>query len=142
MLRSIVNKMKGAAHFLKYPILQYIPISMHSLLQNDNWYNPFSQATPQLLLFQKKTAFASALQQYQVQVSAPIPPDELYVICLNCKAGLVLFRYLTCKIISTPQLGGIHIFSITKKYFPPRAIHFALYTEDGKKIRGVTQHIK
>ncbi|HZK24554.1 MAG TPA: hypothetical protein VFC74_04125 [Oscillospiraceae bacterium] len=141
MLRSIVNKMKSAAHFLNYPILQYIPISMHSLLQKDNWHNPFSQATPQLLLFQNKAAFESALQHYQVQLSAPIPAQELYVICLNFKSGLVLFRYLTCKFVGTPQLGGIHIFAVTKKYFPPRAIHFALYTEDGRKLRSMTQKI-
>ena len=142
MMRSVVQKMKNAARFLNYPILQYIPIAMHNLVQNDNWHNPFSQASPQLLHFQNQAAFENALQHYQVRLSAPPPPNELYLICLNFKAGLVLFRYLSCKIIGTPQLGSIHVFSVTKKYFPRRMINFTLYTEEGKRIRSISQEVK
>ncbi|NLZ94013.1 MAG: hypothetical protein GX922_08430 [Firmicutes bacterium] len=141
MLRSIVNKMQKAAHFLKYPILQYIPIGIYTMLQNDNWSNPFSQTSPQLLLFQDEVAFKSALQRFQVQITSPPRAGELYIICLNFKAGLVLFRYLTCKIIGIPQVGSIHVFSLTKKYFPHHSIHFALYAEDGRKLRSVNQDI-
>ncbi|NLZ39097.1 MAG: hypothetical protein GX893_05755 [Firmicutes bacterium] len=137
MLRNIVNKMQKAAHFLKYPILQYISISIYTMLQDDNWSNPFNQIAPQLFLFQDEKALKSALQRFQVQTASPPRQGELYLICLNFKAGLVLFRYLTCKIIGTPQAGSIHVFSLTKKYFPHHSVHFALYTEDGRKLRGI-----
>ncbi|MCR3921700.1 MAG: hypothetical protein NUK65_04165 [Firmicutes bacterium] len=141
MLRSVVNKMKNAALFLSHPILQYIPISIYTLRQNDHWTNPFNQASPQVMLFQDTAAFQSALQRFQVQITTPLRQGDLYVICLNFKAGLVLFRYLTCKMIGTPQVGSIHVFSLTKKYFPHRSVHFALYTDEGKKLRSLNQEI-
>ena len=141
MLRGIVNMMKKAGKFLSYPILQYIPISTRTLAQSDTWANPFNQPNPQLFLFQDEEALKSALTRFQIQLTTEPPTGDLYVLCLNFQADLVLFRYLTCKIIGDRHLGSIHVFAITKKYFPRRSLHFGLFENDGKKLRGINQEI-
>jgi len=141
MLRGIVAKMKHAANFLNYPILQYIPITINTLAQSENWANPFNQSGPQFLLFQDSAALQSALARLQITLNATPPEEELYVICLNFKAELVLFRYLTCKIIGQSRANNCHVFSLTKKYFPRRSLHFGLFENDGRKLRSINFEI-
>ncbi|MDW7650752.1 MAG: hypothetical protein SCK29_05990 [Bacillota bacterium] len=140
MFRSIVQKMKNAGKFLSFPILQYIPISIHTLSESENWPNPFNQPSPQLLLFQDPHALKSALERFQIQATIP-QREELYVLCLNFRAELVLFRYLTCKIIGESNVGSYHVFTVTKKYFPRRPLHFALFEHDGRKLKSLNQEI-
>ncbi|MCW3490559.1 hypothetical protein [Dethiobacter alkaliphilus] len=141
MFRSIVKMMQNAGKFLSYPILQYIPISINTLAQTDQWSNPFNQPSPQLFLFQDEDALRSALNRFQIQLQKTPPDGDLYVLCLNFQTELVLFRYLTCKIIGEEQLGSVHVFAITKKYFPRRSLHFGLFENDGRKLRGINQVI-
>jgi len=139
VLRSIISKMKKAAKFLSYPLLQYIPITINSLYSG-GWHDPL-QSNPELLLFQNYEAFQSALYRFGFQNLPAAPAGELYVICLNFKAELVLFRYLTCKIFGQEQPGSIHTFYMTKKYFPHRSIHFVLCTDEGRKLRSFNEEI-
>ncbi|NLP37658.1 MAG: hypothetical protein GX357_08405 [Firmicutes bacterium] len=139
MLRSIISKMKKAAQFLKYPLLQYIPISLTSLYSN-SWHDPL-QSHPEVLLFQNHEAFQTALHRFGESNLPAAPAGMLYVICLNFKAELVLFRYLTCKIIGQEQPGSLHAFYMTKKYFPRRTIHFVLCTDRGEKLRSINEEI-
>lgn len=141
MFRSIVQQMKNASHFLSHPILQYIPISIRTLAKSDIWTNPFNQPSPQFYLFQDVEALTSAMNRFQIHPTTTPPTGELYLLCLNFNADLVLFRYLTCKIIGTTKVGGYHVFAITKKYFPRRSIHFAWYESSGRKLRSVNQEI-
>lgn len=141
MFRQIVSKMKDAATFLKYPLLQYIPISINTLARSANWSNPFSQASPQLFLFQDRDALQSTLSRFQITPDTAVPEGDLYLVCLNFKAELVLFRYLTCKIIGKSQVGSYHVFSVTKKYFPRRSLHFGMFENDGRKLRAVNYEI-
>ncbi|MBS3900166.1 MAG: hypothetical protein KGZ54_06085 [Dethiobacter sp.] len=141
MLRGIIAKMKNAANFLNYPILQYIPISINPLAQNAEWSNPFNLSGPQFFLFQDSAALKSALTRLQIKLNSTPPEEELYVICLNFRAELVLFRYLTCKIIGQSQGNNCHVFSLTKKYFPRRFLHFGLFENDGRKLRSINFEI-
>ena len=141
MFRSVLQHMKNASHFLTNPILQYIPISIRTLAKSEVWTNPFNQPSPQLYLFQDVEALKSTMNRFQIQQTTPLPTGELYVLCLNFNADIVLFRYLTCKIIGSTKVGGYHVFAITKKYFPRRSIHFAMYESTGRKLRSVNQEI-
>lgn len=141
MLRSLVEKMKDAGKFLNHPILQYIPISIKTLAKTDQWGNPYNQPSAQILLFQDTEALKSALERFQIRLAAQPHAGELYIVCLNFRAELVLFRYLTCKIIGVSRVGSVHVFAVTKKYFPRRPIHFALYENDGRKLRSVNLEI-
>ncbi|MBS3886393.1 MAG: hypothetical protein KGZ41_02840 [Dethiobacter sp.] len=141
MLRGIVAKMKNAANFLNYPILQYIPISINPLAQNAAWPNPFNLSGPQFFLFQDSAALQSALTRMQIKLNDTPPAGELFIICLNFRAELVLFRYLTCKIIGQSQGNNCHVFSLTKKYFPRRSLHFGLFENDGRKLRSINFEI-
>lgn len=141
MFRSIVQKMKNAGTFLSNPIVQYIPISINTLAKGENWVNPFSQPSPQFLLFQDAEAYKSSLTRYQIPNVTVPQGGELYVLCLNFTADLVLFRYLTCKIMGNNNIGSYHAFAVTKKYFPRRQLHFAMYDPDGRKIKFVNQEI-
>lgn len=141
MFRGIVKMMQNAGQFLANPILQYIPITIHTLAQNNTWPNPYNQPSPHLFLFQNEDALQSALNRFQIQLTSTPPAGDLYVLCLNFHADLVLFRYLTCKIIGESKLGSVHVFAITKKYFPRRSLHFGLYENDGRKYKGINQDI-
>jgi hypothetical protein len=137
MLRSIVKMMQNAGKFLSYPILQYIPISINTLARSAVWSNPFNQPSAQLFLFQDIEALKSTLTRFQIPLDVAPPNGELYVLCLNFRAELVLFRYLTCKIIGEDRIGSYHVFAVTKKYFPRRSLHFGLFENDGRKLRSV-----
>lgn len=137
MLRSIVEMMKKAAKFLSYPIVQYIPITIRTLAQSGNWGNPFNQPSPHIYLFEDMAAFKHMLERFQIRLTSVPPEGNMYVICINFHAELGLFRFLTCKIIGTSTVNSYHVFSITKKYFPRRAIHFVLYDDTGRKLKTV-----
>jgi hypothetical protein len=141
MFRSIVEKMKNAGKFLSYPILQYIPISINTLARSASWVNPFNQPSPQLFLFQDIDALKSTLNRFEISLDATPQVGQMYVLCLNYRAELVLFRYLTCKIIGKSRTGSYHVFAITKKYFPRRSLHFAMYENDGRKLRSVNLEV-
>ena len=141
MLRAIIEKMKNAANFLYYPIVQYIPITINPLAESANWPNPFNLSGSQFFLFQDGEALKSALNRLQIKPDTTPPEGELYVICLNFRAELVLFRYLTCKITGQSQGNNCQVFSLTKKYFPRRSLNFALFENDGKKLRSTNFEI-
>jgi hypothetical protein len=141
VFQSIVQLMKNAGKFLSYPILQYIPISINTLALSSGWSNPFNHPSPQLFLFQDTDALKSTLSRFQIPLDREPKGGELYVLCLNFKAELVLFRYLTCKMIGKERLGSYHVFAVTKKYFPRRSLHFALMGNGGKKLRGINYEV-
>lgn len=141
MFRQVVEYMKNAGKFLHYPLLQYIPISIRTLGSTENWVNPFHQASAQFFLFQDPQALKSALDRFQVSVLVPASSQDLYVLALNFQVRLVLFRYLTCKFIGKSMVNSYHVFAITKKYFPRRSIHFALYEDDGRKLKSLNTEI-
>lgn len=141
MFRQAIDYMKKAGHFLKNPLLQYIPITVRTLGKSEHWSNPFSQAGAHLFLFQDPQVLKSAMGRYQITANIPDTGNELYVLTINFQARLVLFRYLTCKIIGTSEIGSYHVFAITKKYFPRRSLHFALYEDDGRKLKYVNEEI-
>ncbi|MBS4021642.1 MAG: hypothetical protein KGZ79_04375 [Dethiobacter sp.] len=141
MFRQMVEKMKSAAKFLSNPIIQYIPISIRTLGSNSNWANPFSHTNQQIFIFQDPLALQSALSRYGITAQAPHPGNDMYVLALNFQAEIVLFRYLTCKIIGRSTPGSSHVFAITKKYFPRRVIHFAIYENNGVRLGWVNQEI-
>jgi len=139
VFRSITEKMKKAAKFLKYPVLQYIPVSFRTVGQRKG----YADARPgaRLVLYRDRAAFLQALQQAGLVPQAALQAGELYAICYNFTAELILFRYLTCKIIGREDQGAIHAFSCTKKYFPRRRLHFALYTDGGRKLYSLNAEI-
>jgi hypothetical protein len=139
--RFVVEKMKNAAKFLSYPILQYIPITVRTLGSSESWGNPYTLENRQFFLFQDPQALQSALSRYSIQAQVPVSNDELYILALNFQAEIVLFRYLTCKIIGQSTPGSYHVFAITKKYFPRRMLHFVLYENNGVRLMWQNQEI-
>lgn len=141
MIRQLVENMKKAAYFLSNPLVQYIPITMRTLGSSTDWSNPYNQPSPQFFIFQEAGALQSALDRYQVPVQATEGDNQLYVLALNFQAETILFRYLTCKIIGKVHVNSYHVFSMSKRYFPKRMLHFALFENDGTKIRWLNQEI-
>lgn len=141
MIRQLVDNMKKAAYFLTNPLLQYIPITIGTLGRSTDWSNPFNQPSPQFFIFQDAGALQSALDRYQIPVQAAQGSNQLYVLALNFQAETVLFRYLTCKIIGNIHINSYHVFTMTKRYFPRRMLHFALFEYNGTKIRWLNQEI-
>jgi hypothetical protein len=139
--RFVVEKMKNAAKFLSYPILQYIPITVRTLGSSENWGNPYDLENRQFFLFQDAQALQSTLSRYNIQAQVPGSNGELYILILNFQAEIVLFRYLTCKIIGRSTRGSYHVFAITKKYFPRRMLHFVLFENNGVRLMWQNQEI-
>ncbi|HHX74474.1 MAG TPA: hypothetical protein GX699_06195, partial [Firmicutes bacterium] len=77
MFRSIVQKMKKAAQFLKYPVLQYIPVSFRTVGQHTG-----SDVRPgaRLVLYRDREAFLQALRQAGLVPQAAAPAGELYAV--------------------------------------------------------------
>lgn len=141
MFRQVLQYMKKASHFLPYPLVQFIPVSIRTLGKDDNWANPFNQAKAQFYLFQDPLALKSALERFQAPAAVPATGKELYVLVLNFQVRLVLFRFLTCKLIGESIANSYHVIALTKKYFPRRVLHFVLYEDDGTKLKDLNQEI-
>ncbi len=141
MFRQVLQYMKKVSHFLPYPLVQFIPVSIRTLGKDDNWANPFNQAKAQFFLFQDSQALRSALERFQAPAAVPAGNTDLYVLALNFQVRLVLFRYLTCKLIGESKVNSYHVFALTKKYFPRRVLHFVLYEDNGTRLREVNQEI-
>lgn len=141
MFRQVLQYMKKASHFLPYPLVQYIPVSMYTLGQGTNWPNPFNQTKAQFFLLQDAKALKSILARFQISADVPSSDTDLYVLALNFQVRLVLFRYLTCKLIGESKVNSFHVFALTKKYFPRRPVHFALYEDNGTKLKALNQEI-
>jgi hypothetical protein len=133
--------MKKISPFLPYPLVQFIPVPVRTLGKDENWVNPFNQAKTQFYLFQDPLALKSALERFQAPSAVPANGEELYVLALNFQVRLVLFRYLTCKLIGESRVNSYHVFALTKKYFPRRVLHFVLYEDNGTKLRELNQEI-
>lgn len=141
MFRQVLQYMKKARNFLRYPLVQFIPVSIQTLGRDDNWANPFNQAKAQFYLFQDAQALKSALERFQAPAAVPDNSADLYVLALNFQVRLVLFRYLTCKLIGESMVNSYHVFALTKKYFPRRVLLFELYEDDGTKLKALNQEI-
>ncbi|MCL5981512.1 MAG: hypothetical protein M1571_03135, partial [Firmicutes bacterium] len=79
--------------------------------------------------------------RYQISADVPSSDTDLYVLALNFQVRLVLFRYLTCKLIGESKVNSFQVFALTKKYFPRRPVHFALYEDNGTKLKAINQEI-
>jgi len=141
LFRQILQYMKKVSPFLEYPLVQYIPVAIHTFGQSTSWSNPFNQSKAQFFLFQDSLALESALKRLQITATVPSSGTDLYVLSLNFQVRLVLFRYLTCKLIGKSAANSYHVFALTKKYFPRRAVHFALYEDNGKKLNALNQDV-
>lgn len=142
MFRMIVDLLHKVSGILKYPLVQYIPLTIRTIGKSDNWSNPFHQPSAQFFLFQDAAALQSALTRYHASASVPHPsPDDMFILALNFQADIALFRYLTCKIIGKSTLNSYHIFIITKRYFPRRKLHFALYESSGQLLRWLNEEV-
>jgi hypothetical protein len=139
--RFVVEKMKNAAKFLSYPILQYIPITVRTLGS--------SETGETRMIWKTGSFFSSRMHRRCRALSAvitsrhrfPVSNGELYILILNFQAEIVLFRYLTCKIIGRSTRGSYHVFAITKKYFPRRMLHFVLFENNGVRLMWQNQEI-
>lgn len=122
-------------HFLKHPKIQYIPLYINDL-EKGEWQRPFYDQ-PAFYFFQTQEGLTAKLSHFQLP-EVNLPPenmeDRIAVLALNYKVKRGYFRFLTAKYIGEKNEGHYQIFWVTKKYFPKRVLHFAIYTEEGKKI--------
>lgn len=124
-------------HFLEHPKVQYIPLSIKNLNMGA-WQNPFhNYNNPDIYFFQNQEGLSSKLSHYKLP-DIELAPEEfdhcIAVLALNFKIEKGYFRFLTAKYIGEKKEGHFQVFCVTKKYFPKRVLHFALFTEEGKKI--------
>jgi hypothetical protein len=121
--------------FLKYPMVQYIPLSVLRPVEGA-WPNPFHNRTL-FFVSQSKEDLAKKLAYFGVpgiEAGHADLNDHLAITAINFKAARGYFRFLTVKLIGQRKEGHYQIFYVTKKYFPKRSLHFTLYTEDGEKL--------
>ncbi|MGI6604790.1 MAG: hypothetical protein ACOX2S_07130 [bacterium] len=118
----------------KYPAVEYIPLYPYTLGLEPNWASGRPDQVT-LYVLQDQAAFAEELARLGITYSEPVDFSRyLVLITLGYEITGAWYRgYLTI-LLGNPLPGGYHIARIPRWYFYKDRIHFALYSDEGKKL--------
>lgn len=129
--------------FLKFPKVQYIPMTKYYLFKGD-WANPFNSERASLIVCQSQSCLQENVAQYSLpSVEQSIDFNSyIFIATLNFTVDKSYFRHLTLKLIGSEARGDMEMFLLTRKYFMHPQLHTALFSSTGKKLDWVNTKLQ
>lgn len=120
---------------LKYPLVEYIPLSIRLLAEGEYGPEGISGGDPLLVACDKAADLAALAKEKRLTASPGIDWAGQVVVYLGGgRAHQGLYRGQVVTLIGDESPCKYHLFAVTKRYFYKPRIYFEFYTRDGRFV--------
>lgn len=123
-------------NIFKHPPVQYIPLAVHTLQRDTGWQPAGNHHQPRVKVWQEKAKMDQDL--VGLGIPLPTPPVDfrarVVVLVTGALVQDVKYRAHTVYLVGKKVTGAYHLFSLTRRYFYKRRLHFALFAHTGKRL--------
>lgn len=130
MFRIMKNARTWFNKVFKYPKVEYIPITFHTLSE-----------IPTNSPVARVNVYPNANEIPSTSVS-PYPSNRpgLYLTLSNHKVVKMRFRGGVCTVVVDPNPNIIEVVWLNAQYFPKGTIHFTVLAKDGRRLTWTNYH--